>query len=138
MPSNLLITWQLFTVIFSIWAITPALSSYKLRQHTQSICIMMQAFSSWFFAFVSPYMYNVGKGSGNLGAKTGFVYMGTSIILFAFAYFWVPETQGNTTEEMDYCYENKIPPRKFASVIRKRQLAVKTEVGLESASSDKS
>lgn len=92
---------------------SPELSSYKLRQQTQSIGIAVQAFTSWFFAFVTPYMYNFGPDSGNLGAKTGFIFMGTSVVLFALAYLWVPETQGLTTEELDYLYETRTSPRMF-------------------------
>jgi hypothetical protein len=92
---------------------SPELSSYKLRQHTQSISIIMQAFTAWLFAFVTPYMYNVGSGSGNLGAKTGLVFMGSSIVLFVMAFLWIPETQGLTTEDIDYLYEKKASPRRF-------------------------
>lgn len=62
-------------------------------------------------------MYNIGAGSGNLGAKTGFVFMGSSIILLVMAYLWIPETHGLTTEEIDYLYENKVNPRKFRKVL---------------------
>jgi hypothetical protein len=92
---------------------SPELSSYKLRQLTQSISIVMQAFTAWLFAFVTPYMYNVGSGSGNLGAKTGFVFMGSSILLLVMAFLWIPETQGLTTEDIDYLYKKKISPRRF-------------------------
>lgn len=61
-------------------------------------------------------MYNVGSGSGNLGAKTGFVFMGSSILLLFVSYFWIPEISGLTTEEIDYLYENKVSPRRFGSV----------------------
>ena len=73
----------------------------------------MQAFTAWLFAFVTPYMYNVGSGSGNLGAKTGLVFMGSSIFLFVMAFLWIPETQGLTTEDIDYLYEKKVSPRRF-------------------------
>jgi hypothetical protein len=72
----------------------------------------MQAFTAWLFAFVTPYMYNVGSGSGNLGAKTGLVFMGSSILLFVMAFLWIPETQGLTTEDIDYLYK-KVNPRRF-------------------------
>lgn len=113
---NLLITWQLFTCFMISFSMSPEISSYKLRQPTQSISIIVQAFTTWLFAFCTPYMYNVGAGSGNLGAKTGFVFMGSSIILFVLAYFWIPETHGLTTEELDGLYENKVGPRKFGKV----------------------
>jgi hypothetical protein len=82
----------------------------------------MQAFTAWLFAFVTPYMYNVGSGSGNLGAKTGFVFMGSSILLFVMAFLWIPETQGLTTEDIDYLYEKKISPRRF----RRNEIALQS------------
>ena len=67
-------------------------------------------------------MYNVGAGSGNLGAKTGFVFMGSSVILFVMAYFWIPETHGLTTEEIDRLYESKVSPRKFGKGLDRGEL----------------
>lgn len=111
---NFLITWQIFTCYMVSWAMAPELSSYKLRQQTQSIGFIVQALTTWVFLFTTPYMYNV--GAGDLGAKTGFIFMGSSILLFLMAYFWVPETRGLATEEIDYLYENRISPRKFGKV----------------------
>jgi hypothetical protein len=108
---NLLITWQQFTNTLVTWSMSPELSSYNLRQHTQSISIMVQAFTSWLFAFITPYMYNV--DAGNLGAKTALVYVGSSVLLFVVAYFWIPETTGLGTGEIDALYERRVPPRRF-------------------------
>lgn len=115
---NILISWQLFTSFMVSWVMAPEISSYALRQQTQSIGVCVQAFTSWFFAFVTPYMYNVGSDSGNLGAKTGFVYMGTSILLWAMAWIWLPETKGLSTEDLDKLYERGANPRKFSWEIR--------------------
>lgn len=117
---NLLITWQQPTISMVSWSLTPELSSYRLRQHTQSITIMAQAFTSWLFAFVTPYMYNVGKGSGNLGAKTGFVYMGCSIVLLIWAYFWIPEVRGLSTDDIDGMYERRVKPRMWQKQIKRK------------------
>lgn len=43
-------------------------------------------------------MYNI--DSGNLGAKTGFVFAGTSVLLFCISWFIVPETAGLTVEDI--------------------------------------
>lgn len=56
-------------------------------------------------------MYNT--DSGNLGARTGFVFMGTSVILLIGSWFLVPDLQGFTTEEVDWLYTQKIPVRHF-------------------------
>jgi len=134
---NLLITWQLFTVTLVAWSMPPELSSYRLRQLTQSVGIMMQAFTSWVFQFCTPYMYNVGAGSGNLGAKTGFVFMGSSILLLVMAFLWIPETRGLTTEEVDYLYEKKVNPRKFSAMKGMTPGVEKEELGTWKSQSER-
>lgn len=42
--------------------------------------------------------------------------MGTSIVLFAVAFFWIPEIKGLTTEEIDKLYEGGVSPRRFGKV----------------------
>ena len=116
-------------------SIAPEVSSYKLRQPSQSIVIMTQAFSSWLFPFVTPYMYNLGPHSGNLGAKTGFVYMGTSIVLLVLAYFYIPAIRGLSTEEIDHLYEKKVDPRRFGSVkVGMEELGQKIELRSKNSS----
>jgi Sugar (and other) transporter len=96
----------------------PELSSYRLRQLTQSISVITQAFATWLFQFCTPYMYNIGPGSGNLGAKTGFVFMGCSVVLLGLAWFWIPETKGLSTDVVDGLYEGGVSPRRFGRVER--------------------
>jgi hypothetical protein len=96
----------------------PEISSYRLRQLTQSISVITSAFTSWLFQFCTPYMYNVGAGSGNLGAKTGFVFMGTSVVLLVLAWVYIPETRGLSTEVIDGLYEGGVKPRRFGRVER--------------------
>jgi hypothetical protein len=87
------------------------ISSYKLRAKTLSIGIMSQTLSSWVTTFTVPYMYNV--DAGNLGARTGFVFAAASLLLLIGTWFLVPETKGMTTEEIDRCYNEKIPVGQF-------------------------
>ncbi len=67
-------------------------------------------------------MYNIGSGSGNLGAKTGFVFLGSSILLLVLAWFYIPETRGFSTEVIDDLYERRFSPRKFGSVEREGEI----------------
>ncbi len=54
-----------------------------------------------------PYIYNV--DAGNLGARTGFVFAGTSVLLLLGAWYFVPDTTGMTAEEIDQAYAQKLP-----------------------------
>lgn len=56
-------------------------------------------------------MYNI--DSGNLGARTGFVFAAGSVLLFAASYPLVPDLRGLAIPEIDWLYQNKISPRKF-------------------------
>ncbi len=72
----------------------------------------MQAITTLVFVFVTPYMYNV--DAGNLGAKTGFIFTGTTIVHLVMSWMWIPETKGLTTEDLDILFEEKVPARRFA------------------------
>lgn len=85
-------------------------------------------------------MYNVGAGSGNLGAKTGFVFMGSSILLLVLAWLWIPETRGLNTEQIDGLYEGGVRPRRFGRVEREGEVlsrgAEKVQLTSRSGKSD--
>jgi uncharacterized membrane protein len=93
------------------WPIAAEISSYRLRAKTLSIAVIFQTLSTWLTTFVVPYIYNV--DSGNLGARTGFIFAGASILLIIGTWFLVPDTTGMTTNEIDRAYAEKIPARKL-------------------------
>ena len=81
------------------WVITAEISSHRLRAKTQSIGVISNAATTWLFTFAVPYTYNT--DSGNLGARTGFVFMGSSILLLVGSWYLVPDLHGFTTDEVD-------------------------------------
>ncbi|KAK1624095.1 hypothetical protein BDP81DRAFT_502491 [Colletotrichum phormii] len=108
---NLLISIQAAFLKGAGGPIAAEIPSYALRAKTLSIGICAQTFTTWLFNFITLYMYNV--DSRNLGARTGFIYAGTSVFLLAGAWFLVPDTTGMTTEEIDRAYELELAPRRF-------------------------
>lgn len=110
---NILISVQTSTLQAAGWPIAAEISSYSLRAKTLSIGVCAQTFTTWLFNFITPYMYNV--DSGNLGARTGFIYAGTTFFLIIIAWWLIPDTTGMTTEEVDHAYESGAVPRKFRS-----------------------
>ena len=95
------------------WPIAAEISSYRLRAKTLSIAVICQTLSTWLTTFIVPYIYNV--DSGNLGARTGFIFAGTSVLLIIGTWFLVPDTTGMTTSEIDRAYAEKVPARKLKS-----------------------
>jgi hypothetical protein len=110
---NFLIAWGTVSFISTGWAIGAELSSYRLRGKTQSLAVMYNAFFAWLFSFVTPYIYNV--DSGNLGARTGFVYAGLASVYFLAAFYFVPESSVLTIAQLDWMFENQVPAREFQS-----------------------
>lgn len=108
---NVLITFQTSLIQGMGFPIAAEVSSLKLRAKTLSLGVMAQAFCGWLVQFTVPYMYNV--DSGNLGARTGFVFAGLSVLLIIGAWVLVPETSGLTAEEIDRAYNDKVAVRKF-------------------------
>ncbi|KAJ5771631.1 hypothetical protein N7520_002160 [Penicillium odoratum] len=108
---NILISIQTTLLQAVGWPIAAELSSYHLRAKTVAIAVLSQTLSTWLTQFVVPYMYNV--DSGDLGAKTAFPFAGLTVLIFICAYYYVPDTTGLTTEEIDRLYVDKTPVRKF-------------------------
>lgn len=93
------------------WVICAEVSSYRLRLETQAIGVISNAAVTWLFTFAVPYIYNT--DAGNLGARSAFVFMGTSVLLLMGSYYLVPDLQGFKTAEVDWLYEQGIEVRKF-------------------------
>jgi|TARA_R110002003_G_scaffold130_14_gene12253 hypothetical protein len=108
---NVLIAWQILTMTSTAWVICAEVSSYRLRLKTQAVGVISNAAVTWFFTFIVPYIYNT--DAGNLGARSAFVFMGTSILLLVGSWYLVPDLSGFTTAEVDWLYEQRIAPRKF-------------------------
>lgn len=94
------------------WSIAAEISSLRLRAKSMSLGIMSQTLSTWLFTFTVPYMYNV--DSGNLGARTGFVFAGISVLLIWGALTLVPNTTGLSPGDIDDLYQARVPIRQFS------------------------
>ncbi|KAH2669457.1 hypothetical protein KXV92_000974 [Aspergillus fumigatus] len=110
---NVLISYGVYATVGVAWTICPEISSHRLRQYSQSVAFIFGAVGGWLFNFITPYMYNV--DSGNLGAKTGFVYAGLTVAVAVISWFLVPETAGLSVEDIDRAYEMGTAPRHFKS-----------------------
>lgn len=94
------------------WSTAAEISSLRLRAKSMSLGIMVQTLTTWLFTFTVPYMYNV--DSGDLGARTGFVFAGLSVFLIWGAFAIVPNTTGLSPGDIDELYEARVPARDFA------------------------
>lgn len=111
---NLLISYGVYATVGVAWTICPEINSHRLRQYSQSVSFFTGAVGGWLFFFVILYMYNV--DSGNLGAKTGFIYARLTVIVFAISWFIIPETASFSIEDIDNAYEKSTSPREFGKL----------------------
>ncbi|KAL4962572.1 general substrate transporter [Aspergillus stella-maris] len=91
------------------------IATSRLRAKTTSLGLMLQSALFTMWAFVLPYIFNPDKA--NLGAKTAFIFAGTSMICCVYLWFCHPETAGRSLEELDEMFIKRIPARKFKAYI---------------------
>jgi MFS family permease len=86
-------------------------STLRLRAKSQGIAWISNAFFSWLFNFVVPYMFT--PDEGDLGGKAGFIFAGLSFAGFVLIWFEIPEMKNRTATELDEMFEQKLATRKF-------------------------
>jgi len=88
------------------YAVLGETSSLRLRSKTMSLGSLMNNLTGILANFVLPFLYN--PDAFDLGAKTGFVFAGLSLIGAAFTYFFVPELKGRSPLEIDHFFEKGV------------------------------
>lgn len=115
--ASLTLVW---TFIFQLsvgqlgWAIPSEVGSTRLRQKT--ICIARFAYYVMNFLASTLQPFFINPTSLNLKGTTGFIWGGSALATFVWAYFRLPETKGRTYEELDYLFHNNVPTRLFDTV----------------------
>jgi hypothetical protein len=89
------------------------LASFRLKSRTQGLANFVLCLVQWTVGFTFPYMFN--PDQGNLGGKVGFIFGATTFIGFLGVFFWLPETKGRTSLELDELFERKVSARHFCT-----------------------
>lgn len=93
------------------WTIVGEVSSSRLRAKTTSLAAMSSSIFNMAWSIAIPYIVNAEEA--NLGAKSGLIFFGFSVVLGLLCFFCIPETRGKTLEELDALFEAHVPARKF-------------------------
>ncbi|KAL7904468.1 general substrate transporter [Trichoderma velutinum] len=91
------------------------LSSNKLRSKTLSLSLTLGWFVDLFILCGMPYLLSADYV--NLGAKVGFIFGGSQIVICICTFFFMPETKDRTLEEIDEMFMNNIPAREFKDYV---------------------
>ncbi|KAH3682675.1 hypothetical protein WICPIJ_006338 [Wickerhamomyces pijperi] len=79
---------------------------YPLRVRAKSIAISTASNWLWNFAiaYATPYLVDDVPGSAGLGSKVFFIWGGSNVLCFCFAYYFVYETKNLSLEQVDELY----------------------------------
>ncbi|KAK9311167.1 hypothetical protein V1522DRAFT_441480 [Lipomyces starkeyi] len=94
------------------WALPAEVGSTCLRQNP--VCLARNAYYiiGVVAGVLEPYFFN--PTQWNLKGYTAFVWGGTALLTFIWAYFRLPETRGRSYEELDMLLAKNIQARKFS------------------------
>lgn len=95
------------------FTIVSEMSATRLRAQTVALARNSYNIFSLISQIVEPYLIN--PGEANLAGKTAYVWFGTALPTFVWAFFRLPETKDRTYEELDMLFDRRISARKFAS-----------------------
>ncbi|OWT40803.1 hypothetical protein AYX14_05634 [Cryptococcus neoformans] len=93
------------------WVVAAEMSTGRNRQKHLSIGTAMFWVSAWVVTFTLPYLFQ--PDEAGLGPMIGFIYAFGGFLSVAFVYFFIPETQGRTLEEINFMMEARIPTRQW-------------------------
>lgn len=93
------------------WQVAGEVPSQRLRGHTLGFASSVTYLCGWSITFTIPYFIN--PTALNWGAQYAYIWFASNLLICAFTFFAVPETNKRTLEEIDECYVQKVPIRNF-------------------------
>lgn len=95
------------------YAVMGEVSSLTMRAKTQGLGGVLQQGTSVMMNFLLPFVFNPDKG--DLGAKTGFIYVAMCFAGIAICFYTIPEMKGRSVLEIDEMFNLGLPTRQFKS-----------------------
>lgn len=111
----------LFTLFYDLtigpvaYALVSEVPAVLLRGKTIVIARMSYIVFNIISNIITPYMLN--PLEWGWGARAGFFWAGTALIMLVFTFFMIPETKDRSFYELDKLFEDGVPARKFAQII---------------------
>ncbi|KAG9778538.1 hypothetical protein HRR83_002746 [Exophiala dermatitidis] len=93
------------------WLCGGEFPSQRLRSYTFGLASAIGFLGAWLATFTAPYFINV--DSLNWGPKYGYIWTPSCLLGALWVYFFLPEVQNRTFEEIDEMFEARLPARKF-------------------------
>jgi sugar porter (SP) family MFS transporter len=93
-----------------VWVVTGEIFPLGIRAKGMSLSVASNWLWNFGIGYATPYLVNPSTTginaikAANLGVKVFFIWGGTCVGCFVFAYFFVPETKGLSLEQIDLLY----------------------------------
>lgn len=108
-----------FTYDITLGPFCYVLLSEVSSSHLRGLTIALATVTShiWSIVFSVSIPYAVQADEANWGGKVGFLYSGLAFLCVLYCFFFLPETQNRTFEELDVMFERRVPSRQFAGYV---------------------
>ncbi|KEF56953.1 uncharacterized protein A1O9_07143 [Exophiala aquamarina CBS 119918] len=93
------------------WLCGAEFPSQRLRSYTFGLATSIGFLGAWLATFTAPYFIN--PDSLNWGPKYGYIWFPSCLVGAIWTFFFLPEVQNRTFEEIDEMFEARLPARKF-------------------------
>ncbi|CDK24864.1 unnamed protein product [Kuraishia capsulata CBS 1993] len=103
-----------FAIGSNAYAIMVEIPSSRLVPKTVAVASNVNSLIGFGLGYLIPFLYN--PDEVNMGLKIMYVWFGTSVVLFVFVLFFLPESKNRTALEMDQMFEEHVNPLYFDKV----------------------
>ncbi|KAM0665207.1 hypothetical protein ACQRIT_006073 [Beauveria bassiana] len=90
------------------------IAAQRVREKTNLFACVISVLTTFVTSFTIPYL--ISDKFANLGARVGYIYGSTSLIMIVATYFFIPELKGRTLEEVDQLFASGMPLRQFGKI----------------------
>ncbi|KAF4537060.1 Sugar transporter [Lasiodiplodia theobromae] len=87
----------------------------RVAEKTAMLANSLSITCAFVISFTVPYLVNADYAG--LGAKVGFLYGSTTVVVTVLCWLFVPEMKGRSLEELDALFEKETPTRAFGKAV---------------------
>lgn len=86
----------------------------RVREKTNLFACVVSVLTTFATSFTIPYL--ILERYADLGARVGYIYGSTSLVMVVATYFFIPELKGRTLEEVDQLFASGMKLRDFGNI----------------------
>lgn len=96
------------------YIIVSEIAAQRVREKTNLFACVISVLTTFTTSYTIPYL--ISDKYANLGARVGYIYGSTSLVMVIATFFFIPELKGRTLEEVDQLFASGMPLRTFRKI----------------------